>query len=95
MPFPKNVRLAADVAEELRGGKLVDYLDKELVLKGFSIKSSQAFGELVTMDCVNEVGEILRLYTFSQVVVDQCRDVQGSLPLIIIPKQVGKYMVIY
>lgn len=95
MPFPKNVRDATNVADELRGTPLAEHKDEKLMLRSYSVKTSQAYGDLTTMECETEDGVKIKLYTFSQVVADQCRDMDGKLPLIIMPRSVNNYMVIY
>ncbi len=95
MPFPKNVKNATNVANQLKGTPLIDYEGKDLLLRSYTIKTSHAYGELVTLECEDEEGVKIKLYTFSQVCVDQCRDMEGKLPLIISPRKVSNYMVIY
>ncbi|GAJ21599.1 unnamed protein product [marine sediment metagenome] len=95
MPFPKNVKRAADVASTIRGTPLSEHEGRSLLLRSFVIKESTAYGDLVTMECETEENEKLRLYTFSQVIADQCRDMTGRLPLIIVPATKNNYMVIF
>ena len=95
MPFPKEVRKASDVADEIKGRPLAEFENVELLLNSFRIKTSQAFGELVTMECETKDNEPVKLYTFSSVVVDQCREMHDKLPLIIKPTRVANYFIIY
>jgi len=95
MPFPKDVRDAAGVANELKGAPLEQYQGVPLMLESYEEEASAKFGQLCTMYCKTEDGEDVKLSTFSEVVASQLHRVEDHLPLIITPRKESNYYVIY
>jgi len=95
MPFPSNIPRAADVAAEERGEPISEYEGKDLLLERYETFETDKFGGGVILYCQDENGEPVKLSTFSEVVIKQLEPLKDKLPVIITPRKVSNYYVIY
>lgn len=93
MPFDKAIPRAGD---SFAAQPLTDYVGRELILESFAVRDAFTFkGQTARLNCVNEAGEKLSLYTTSRVVIDQLEAIGDSLPQVISPKSEKGYHKIY
>ena len=93
----KGFKRADEVAKP-SGISLATAFNTDLLLKSFKLKDGTFEGrpaQTANLLCEDAEGREITLYTFSRVVIDQLGDIAEQLPIIITPKDKGKYISIY
>lgn len=93
MPFPKDVKHAAEVAK----GIPLDQVDGQSFLLESWLETSDPEDDIrsILMHCKDEDGEEVLLGTTSEVVRKQLKALEGKLPVLVTPTRVGRYYTIY
>jgi len=95
MPFPKDAKQAADVANA-QVLQLSKWEGGVLCLIDYEVHVTYSMGNKAILHCVTEAGEPVNLFTFSTVVLEQLEAIKGDLPNVIItPQDTGTYQTIY
>lgn len=93
MPFDPKIPRAS---ESFAADPLTNYVGKELLLQAFTVRDAFTFkGQTAHLDCVDENGEKIALYTTSRVVIEQLEAIGDSLPQVISPQSEKGYHKIY
>lgn len=88
--FPKAGEVAHGQAESLEA-----YDGIELLLDRFELSDTLSFGKKANLFCRDEADREVKIFTFSQVVVDQLNGIADQLPCLITIEKHGNYYTIY
>jgi len=91
MAFPKGSKRVEDVAPDLIGHKLNEFVGVDLLLKDYILDETRTYGQVMRLRCERENGTEVEIYTFSKVVADQVMKLKDVMPVIIKPRQEADY----
>jgi len=95
MPFDPKATKAEEAADQIRGKSLDSVLDKAIQLNSFTIEETQKFGNLAHIEAQDYDGNLIKLYTFSEVVIEQLQQLEPFFPSVVTITKPGEYFQLF